>query len=124
GRTGPPPGTYGATTASSSPLPPSRTGSRRRGKKGERQVEQGYLDHALAGFGGYIAADELYDGPFCVLSIVDNRNFRRLTYRVLDHAPTAKDITRFLGDFKQELDARGLVLRGITTDGSALYPQP
>jgi transposase len=102
----------------------SRTGSRRRGKKGERQVEREYLDHALAGFSGYIAADELYDGPFCVLSIVDNRNFRRLTYQVLDHSPTAKDITRFLGSFKKELDARGLVLRGITTDGSALYPQP
>lgn len=55
---------------------------------------------------------------------MDNRNFRRLTYRVLDHSPAAKDITRFLGDFKKELDARGLVLRGITTDGSALYPQP
>ena len=55
---------------------------------------------------------------------MDNRNFRRLTYRVLDHCPTAQDITRFLGDFKKELDARGLALRGITTDGSALYPQP
>lgn len=87
-------------------------------------MEQDYLDHALAGFSGYIAADELYDGPFCVLSIVDNRNFRRLSYRVLDHSPAAQDITRFLDDFKQELDARGLVLRGITTDGSALYPQP
>ena len=54
---------------------------------------------------------------------MDNRSFRRLTYRVLDHSPTAKDITRFLGDFKKELDARGLVPRGITTDGSALYPQ-
>jgi len=59
-----------------------------------------------------------------VLSLVDNRNFRRLTFRVLDRSPTAKDITRFLGDFKKELDARGLTLRGITTDGSALYPQP
>jgi hypothetical protein len=104
-------------------LPRSRTGSRRRGKKGERQVEQEYLDHALAGFSGYIAADELYDGPFCVLSIVDNRNFRRLTFRVLDHAPTIKDVTGFLADFKKELDARGLALRGITTDGSPLYPQ-
>jgi hypothetical protein len=26
----------------------------------------------------------LYDGPFCVLSIVDNRAFRRLCYEVLD----------------------------------------
>jgi len=59
-----------------------------------------------------------------VLSLVDNRNFRRLSYRVLDHSPTAKDITGFLGEFKKQLDARGLVLRGITTDGSPLYPQP
>lgn len=29
-----------------------------------------YLDWGLADFSGYIAADELYDGPFCVLSIV------------------------------------------------------
>jgi len=57
-----------------------------------------------------------------VLSIVDNRNFRRLTFRVLDHAPTIKDVTAFLADFKKELDARGLTLRGITTDGSPLYP--
>jgi hypothetical protein len=47
--------------------------ARRRGKKGEKQVEQEYLDDALANFSGYIAIDELYDGPFCVLSIVDNR---------------------------------------------------
>jgi hypothetical protein len=77
----------------------------------------------LAGFSGYLAADELYDGPFCVLSLVDNHNFRRLSYRVLDHSPTTQDITCFFGDFKKELDKRGLVLRGITTDGSALYPQ-
>ena len=46
-----------------------------------------YLDWGLADFSGYIAADELYDGPFCVLSIVDNRTFKRLLYQVLDHDP-------------------------------------
>jgi transposase len=106
------------------PLQRSRTGSRRRGKKAERQIEREHLDHALVGFSGYIAVDELYDGPFCVLSLVDNRNFRRLSYRVLDHSPAAKDITSFLEQFRKELDARGLVLWGITTDGSALYPGP
>ena len=75
-------------------------------------------------FSGYIAVDELYDGPFCVLSLVDNRKFRRLSYRVLDHSPKAKDITRFLSDFRKQLDARGLGLQGITTDGSPLYPTP
>lgn len=78
----------------------------------------------MASFSGYIAIDELYDGPFCVLSIVDNRTYRRLTYRVLDHSPKATDIGRFLKSFKKQLDDRGLTLRGITTDGSALYPAP
>lgn len=77
----------------------------------------------MAGFSGYVAVDELYDGPFCVLSLVDNRNFRRLAYRVLDHDATAQDVAAFLADLKKELEARGLALRGITTDGSHLYPQ-
>lgn len=78
----------------------------------------------MAIFSGYIAVDELYDGPFCVLSLVDNRTGKRLIYEVLDHDPTHTDITRFLRRFRQELDRRGLTLRGVTTDGSALYPQP
>ena len=78
----------------------------------------------MADFSGYIAADELYDGPFCVLFIVDNHNFKRLIYEVLDHDPTHEDITRFFRRFRKELDARDLTLLGVTTDGSALYPQP
>lgn len=83
-----------------------------------------YFDAALAGFSGYVAADELYDGPFCVLSLVDSRRGRRLTYGVLDHKPTHADIRPFFAHFKGLLDARGLVLRGITTDASPLYPEP
>ncbi|GAF94724.1 unnamed protein product, partial [marine sediment metagenome] len=78
----------------------------------------------LAEFSGYIAADELYDGPFCVLSIVDNRTFRRITYEVLDHDPTHADMESFFRRFQSALDKRGLTLQGITTDGSALYPEP
>ncbi len=78
----------------------------------------------LADFSGYIAADELYDGPFCVLSIVDNRTFRRITYEVLDHDPTHADIERFFRRFQSLLKARRLELKGITTDGSNLYPEP
>jgi len=59
-----------------------------------------------------------------VLFIVDNHKFRRLIYEVLDHDPTHEDITRFLRRFKRELDSRGLRLKGVTTDGSQLYPTP
>jgi phage tail protein X len=83
-----------------------------------------FLDWALADFSGYVAADELYDGPFCILSAVDNRRYKRLLYDVLDHDPTHDDIRAFLGRLKTALVARGLTLCGVTTDGSALYPEP
>ncbi len=66
----------------------------------------------------------MYDGPFCILSVVDNRTFKRLAYHVLSRAPTAKDIEAFFRRFHAALEARGLSLKGITTDGSALYPEP
>jgi hypothetical protein len=94
------------------------------GKKAEQHIVGAHLDAALAEFSGYIAADELYDGCFCVLSIVDNHTFRRLTYEVLDHDPTQADVESLFGTFQVALQQRGLTLRGITTDGSALYPQP
>jgi hypothetical protein len=83
-----------------------------------------YLDWGLADFSGYIAADELYDGPFCVLSIVDNRTFKRLLYQVLDHDPTHQDIAAFFRRFRFALRLRRLKLHGITTDASPLYPEP
>ena len=76
----------------------------------------------MEAFSGYLAADEVYDGPFCVLSIVDNHTFQRLAYRVLEHDPTQQDIRAFFGAFKAQLDARALKVAGITTDGSPLYP--
>jgi hypothetical protein len=87
-------------------------------------MDADYLDWALADFSGYIAVDELYDGPFCVLSIVDNRTFKRLLYQVLDHDPDHADITAFLLRFRGTLAERGLTLQGVTTDASPLYPEP
>jgi hypothetical protein len=83
-----------------------------------------FLDWALADFSGYVAADELYDGPFCVLSAVDNRCYKRILYDVLDHDPTHDDIRAFLRRLHTALAARDLTLRGMTTDGSPLYPTP
>ena len=87
-------------------------------------MDTDFLDWALADFSGYVAADELYDGPFCILSAVENRRYKRLLYDVLDHDPTHDDIRVFLGRLKTALVARGLTLCGVTTDGSALYPEP
>jgi hypothetical protein len=50
-------------------------------------MDTDFLDGALADFSGYVAAEELYDGPFCILSAVDNRCYKRILYEVLDHAP-------------------------------------
>jgi len=66
----------------------------------------------------------MYDGPFCVLSAVDGPNQCRLLYEVLDHDPTHKDICRFLRRLKAAIVARAGQVRGVTTDGSALYPDP
>jgi Transposase len=82
-----------------------------------------YLDEALADFSGYLAADEVYDGPFCILSVVDNRRYNRLTFRVLEQDPTQDDVRAFLGEFKGQLDRRGRGVLGVTTDGSSLYPK-
>jgi hypothetical protein len=83
-----------------------------------------YLDEALAEFSGYLAADELYDGPFCVLSAVDAHQQRRLLYEVLDHDPTQRDILLFLVRLHEQIRNRGRVVLGITTDASPLYPLP
>jgi hypothetical protein len=45
-------------------------------------------------------------------------------YRVLEKDPTRDDIRALLRDFKAHCDARGLTIRGVTTDGSSLYPVP
>src|SRR2546427_8276506 len=117
-------GTCGATIASLCRLRRSRTGSRRGGKKAQARMDTDFLDWALADFSGYVAADALYDGPFCMLSAVDNRHDKRILYDVLDHDPTHDDIRTFLGRLKTALTARALTLVGITTDGSQLYPEP
>jgi Transposase len=82
-----------------------------------------YLEEALADFSSYLTIDEVYDGPFCILSVVDNRRYNRLAFRVLDHDPSEDDVRPFLTEFKGQLDRRGLAVCGVTTDGSSLYPK-
>src|SRR5438128_7859674 len=122
--TDPPVGTSGATIVCLSLLPPCRIGWRRGEKKAQGYMSGAFLEWALEAFSGYAAVDELYEGPYCVLSAVDNRQYKRVLYEVLDHDATHTDIEAFLGRLKTALDERGLALKGITTDGSALYPEP
>src|SRR5499433_3568906 len=106
-------GTCGETIVSLCPLRRSRTGSRLGGKKAQARMDTDFLDWALADFSGYVAADELYDGPFCILSAVDNRRYKRLLYDVLDHDPTHDDIRAFLQRLQTALAVRDLPLRGM-----------
>src|SRR2546426_12571082 len=89
-----PAGTCGVTTGCLCPLPRSKTGSRRGEKKAQARMEPDFLDWALADFSGYVAADELYDGPFCMLSAVDNRRDKRILSEV-SVLPTGVRETRF-----------------------------
>ena len=83
-----------------------------------------FLAWAVADVSGYVAADALYEGPFCILSAVDKRRYKRIFSDVLDHDPTHDDIRALLRRLKMAWAARDLTLVGITTDGAALYPQP
>jgi hypothetical protein len=59
-----------------------------------------------------------------VFSIVDNRTFRRISYQVLDHDPAYTTIERLICRFEALLEERGLERKGMTSDGSNLYPEP
>ena len=59
-------------------------------------------------FSGYVAADELYDGPYCVLSLVDNRTFQRIAYEVLEQNPDPGRDHGFLRRFQAAIVARNL----------------
>ena len=101
-----------------------KTGWKPGEKKAHGQIDGAFLDWARESFSGYVAADELYEGPYCVLSVVDNRADKRILYEVLDRDPTHDDIVAFLDRLKRALDDRDLALHGIPTDGSPLYPEP
>src|SRR5205823_9829514 len=124
GRIGRRVGPCGAITASSSPGPRSRTGSRPPGKKPRARLETDYRVRGLERFRGYLAVAELDAGPFGVLARVDHRPFTRLTDRVREPDPTPDALRALLGDFKAHRDARGRKVVGVPTAGANLSPLP
>ncbi len=93
-------------------------------KKAQGPRDGAFLDWALEAFAGDVAVDARYEGPSCVLSAVDHRQDKRMLDAVLEHDPTHDDIKALLGRLKTAVDARDVVLHGMTTEGSALYPEP
>ena len=83
-----------------------------------------FLDWALEAVAGYVAAAALYEGPYCVLSVVDQRRDKRMLSEGLDHDPNHDDITALLFRLQAALAEGELTLHGSTTDGSALSPEP
>lgn len=119
---GKPHGACGATTECLFPSPLCKTGLQNGGEKVNLEAE--YLPEVLENFSGYLAVDEVYDGPFCILVCVDAKHGRRLAYKVLDEQPTKDHMEAFLGEVRARLAGWDLKVRGITTDGSPLYPGP
>ena len=105
-------------------LLPCKIGWKLGEKKAQGDMSGAFLEWALEAFSGYAAVDELSEGPYCVLSAVDNRPYKRVWYEVLDHDATHTDIAAFLGRLQTALDERGVALKGITTAGAARSPEP
>ena len=99
-------------------------GWRRGEKKAQGHLGGALLAWALEALSGSAAVDERSEGPSCVLSAVENRQDKRVLYEVLDHDATHTDLEAFLGRVKTALEERGVARKGLTTDGSALSPEP
>ena len=102
-------GTSGATTASLSPTPPSRTGSRRRGKKADARAE---TDLPGLGPGRLLRlpgrSTRCTTAPSACSRAVDGPRQHRLLYEVLDHDPDPRRHPPLsLRDSRQQLAARG-----------------
>src|SRR2546428_10458525 len=83
-----------------------------------------FLEWALESITDLATVDELYEVRYCVIAAVDKRQSKRVLYEVLEPDPRSGDTEGFLGRLSTAVDARNLALKGITTDGSALYPEP
>ena len=62
--------------------------------------------------------DEVYDGPYCIYYAVDPATQKRVAFQVSDEG-TEEETRRFFVYLRQI----GLGVKGVTTDGSPLYPK-
>lgn len=104
------------TSRFTSPAPRSIDGFWTRGEKISLMTE--YVPWMREQFSGYLAIDEIYDGPLAILYAVDPKMELGVWYRILDEV-SKEEVRKFF------IQIRFLVgsVKGVTTDGSPLYPE-
>jgi hypothetical protein len=80
-----------------------------------------YNPHVVQSFSGFLCVDEMYDGPFAIVTATDPVNDGNLAYMLIEkNSVDKKDIKRFFNELKQ----LGIDPKTVITDESKLYPEP
>jgi hypothetical protein len=90
-------------------------GCLRRGKKIDLATQ--YEPWVLESFSDYLVIDEIYDGPYAIFYAVDPIAQKRIAFHIAYEA-TEEEARKFFTYLKN----LGISVKGITTDGSPLYP--
>lgn len=100
-------------------LPPrSTTGWERREKKAT--LSGAYATWVKKSFSGYLVIDEVHDGPHTLFYAVDPVARKRVSFKHTEQGATEQTAREFL----IQLQTYPLVVQGVTTDGSSIYPGP
>jgi hypothetical protein len=89
----------------------------RRGKKID--LKKRYEPWVVENFSGYLCIDEVYDGAYVIYYAVDPVSQCRVAFQI-SYQANEEETRRFVIYLKE----MGLSVKGITTDGSHLYPKP
>jgi hypothetical protein len=80
-----------------------------------------YNTNVVQAFSGILCVDEMYDGPFAVVTATDPVNNGNLAYLLVDEESVDKDVIK---GFFNELKKLGIDPDTVITDDSKLYPEP
>lgn len=82
-------------------------------------LKKQYEPWVVENFSGYLCIDEIYDGAYVIYYAVDPVSQCRVAFQI-SYEANEKTTRGFLAYLKK----MGLGVKGITTDGSHLYPKP
>ena len=80
-----------------------------------------YNPNVVQTFSGILCVDEMYDGPFAVVTATDPVNDGNLAYLLIEDDGVNKDV---ITGFFEKLKALGIDPDTVITDESKLYPAP